>query len=386
MKRILINISPLIVSAIIIALILIFCTPSKDEVKITFQVWDEEKNKYVDAFDEYVKVNSLTKDYMPAVQERKYYKWTETWTPPLEEIVTKSTTYKANYVPIKDTNKDNIADEEQVRIKFQVWDNKTKKYINVYNNLVTKGTSINDLVPKVPKRQYYTTTKNWSPKLEETAKTDKTYKAVYKPIKDVNKNNIADEEDKKYKVTFYKDPACMEIYKEVKDILVGQNVPKIESPTKQYYNFKGWDSNTNIEIKKDEKFCATWTPVNDINNNTIADEEEKGYKVTYYKDSACTQVYNEIKDVTLGSKVPTVENPTKQYYTFTGWSKSTDTIVKQDEKFCAKYKPINDINKNNIADEEDKKYKVIYYKDTKCTQVYKEFKDILQGTKAIMQG
>ena len=57
MKRILINISPLIVSAIIIALILIFCTPSKDEVKITFQVWDAEKNKYVDAFDEYVKVN-----------------------------------------------------------------------------------------------------------------------------------------------------------------------------------------------------------------------------------------------------------------------------------------------------------------------------------------
>lgn len=353
MKKRLILFSPMIISVIIIAVILTWHFYPKDSVELVFQVWDSKSNSYVNVFEEEIKTNSQIKKYVPEVPSRKYYKWDQTWTPPLDEKISKSTTYKANYVPIKDTNKDGVADEEQVKIVFQVWDNKTKKYKNVYNNLVTKGTPIKELVPNVPKRTYYKTTKNWSPKLEENANTNKTYKAVYKPKNDVNKNGIADEEDKKYKITYYQDSDCTQVYREIKNILVEAPVPNIDTPTKQYYTFTNWNPTTkNLKVKKDMKLCANYKPNHDVNKNNIADEEEQKYKVTYYSDTKCTQIYKEIKDIVPGSSVPSVTKPTKKYYTFVSWTPSTNITVNKNEKFCAKWKPVNDLNKDGIADEE----------------------------------
>lgn len=297
-KKILFIIIP-IVLVVIIAVVLIFVlkedkpkkpTPTpppvveEGKVEITFQVWDNETKTYIDAFKENVKIGELTANYIPEVPERENYTWNQTWTPELDEKVTTSKTYQANYIPKNDTNEDGIADEEQVKIVFQVWDNETNAYKDAFNGLVTIGSNITEYIPEVPEREYYTLANTWTPELEETVTTEKTYQANYTPKTDVNKNGIADETDKKYTITYFKDVTCSEVHKKYTNVLVGTATPVPSSPTREYYKFHSWYPSTkDVLVSADAKYCAVWTPVNDENNDNIADEEQNQEVTTTLK-------------------------------------------------------------------------------------------------------
>lgn len=369
MKDILKVTYPLIISIIIITFILLFkdylvIKKPEGTYNLTFEVWNDETNKYEKIYSEYVEENSLISNFVPNVPDRKYYKWNQTWTPSLEETLNSDQSYKANYVPIKDTNKDGVADEEQAKIIFQVWDDKTQKYKTVYNKLVTKGTLTKDIVPNVPKRQNYKFAKTWTPKLDEKVNSNRTYKANYTPINDENKNNKPDEEETKYTVKYFIDAECTQSYKIYTNISNGSINPTVTNPTKEYYTFTGWSPNLENKVTKDMNYCATWKPNNDKNNNNVADEEEPKYIVNFYKDSKCTQIYKTISNVLVGTNISVPSNPTKSYYTFKSWSPNVETKVTKNMNYCATWKPNNDINNDNIADEEQQellnspKYKI----------------------------
>lgn len=61
-----------------------------------------------------------------------------------------------------------------------------------------------------------------------------------------------------------------------------------------------------------------------------------------------------------GDKTPSYEEPTKQYYTFNGWSPAVADTVTKDITYTATWKPINDNNKDGTADELDT-YTIIFY-------------------------
>jgi len=138
------------------------------------------------------------------------------------------------YTAKNDENKDGIADEDQRRVQYVDYDGTI-----LYNNLITLGE--NTPVITEPTREYHIFS-GWNPTVNKTVTEDITYTATYK--EDKNNDNIPDEEQNTYTVTFY---GFNNEILSTQEVLVKMSATEPIIPTIDGYTFKGWDKEfTNI--------------------------------------------------------------------------------------------------------------------------------------------
>ncbi len=138
----------------------------------------------------------------------------------------------------------------------------------------------------------------------------------------------------KYKLTYTVDG---EVYKSF-DVEYGASITPETEPTKEYYTFSGWSEIPKIMPAHDITVTGTFT----INK----------YKLTYTVDG---ELYKSF-DVEYGASITPEEEPVKEGYTFNGWSEIPETMPAHDVTVTGTFS----INK----------YKLTYIVDG---EVYKSF-------------
>ena len=102
-----------------------------------------------------------------------------------------------------------------------------------------------------------------------------------------------------------------EVYK-TQNVTFGTEIPTLEEPTKEGYTFSGWSDTPKTMPAKDITINGTFTA--------------NKYTVTYIIDG---EVYK-TQNVTFGTEIPTLEEPTKDGRQFSGWSKIPSTMPAKD--------------------------------------------------------
>ena len=95
----------------------------------------------------------------------------------------------------------------------------------------------------------------------------------------------------------------------------------------EYYEFKNWTPSipTNETVVDGNlTFTAVFGPINDENNNGIADEEET-YKVTFVDYDGITVLSEQ--NILYGESAVAPANPSRENWTFTGWDKDFSNIM-----------------------------------------------------------
>lgn len=95
------------------------------------------------------------------------------------------------------------------------------------------------------------------------------------------------------------------------------------------------------------------------------------YTVTYLDGVNETPLYSE-KHAEF-TETPTIEDPTRTYYTFDGWDKTIAATVTDNATYTAKWAPVLDNNHNDTADEEET-YTVIYTDGVDGEEVFADSK------------
>ena len=120
--------------------------------------------------------------------------------------------------------------------------------------------------------------------------------------------NIEEMETSEYQLTYMVDGAEYKKY----SIKEGETITPEPSPTKEGYTFSGWSN------------IPTTMPANDV---TVTGSFSKNtYKLTYMVDG---QVYKTVS-YEYGAAIATVAAPTKEGYTFSGWSNTLLTMPARD--------------------------------------------------------
>ena len=207
----------------------------------------------------------------------------------------------------------------------------------VDNEVIFEDQSYGDLFPGdytptfsgTPNRKGYVFT-GWSPSLSKIVTSDATYTATWKV--DSNNNGLADDEEEKYTVTYTDGVSDEEIFKDevYKDLLSGTKTPEFTgTAVREGYVFGGWSTAVSETVTGNVTYTATWKV--DSNNNGLADDEEEKYTVTYTDGVSDEEVFKDqvYKDLLSGTKTPGFNGtPTREGYTFTGWTpKVSDTVT-----------------------------------------------------------
>ena len=111
-----------------------------------------------------------------------------------------------------------------------------------------------------------------------------------------------------YKVTYLIDGAE---YK-TENVAYGAEIPAISNPEKEGYTFNGWSEAPKTMPANDVTITGSFT----INT----------YKVTYLLDGSEYKT----ESVIYGGEIPTLDNPEKEGYTFSGWSEAPKTMPAND--------------------------------------------------------
>ena len=120
-----------------------------------------------------------------------------------------------------------------------------------------------------------------------------------------------------------------------------------------------------LEEHTHDDSCKSWKCIwqlkADVNNNEIADESET-YTVIYTDGVDNKDVFEDevTSGLAYGAETPTIDDPEREYYTFTGWAPEVvGTVVCPTEKgsttitYTATWEPNTDKNDSDIADEEE---------------------------------
>ncbi|MBR5147093.1 MAG: leucine-rich repeat protein [Bacteroidales bacterium] len=102
-----------------------------------------------------------------------------------------------------------------------------------------------------------------------------------------------------------------EIY-ETQLVALGDTIPTIDEPTKEGYTFSGWSEVPETMPAEDITITGSFSV------NT--------YKITYIVDG---EVYA-TDSLAYGSEIVLIEGPTKEGYTFSGWSEAPETMPAED--------------------------------------------------------
>ena len=116
-----------------------------------------------------------------------------------------------------------------------------------------------------------------------------------------------------YKVNYYKLIYIIEnaVYM-TSDVVFGSTIEPIDEPQKEGYNFNGWIGLPNTMPAKDITIEGSFT----VNS----------YTVTFIVDG---EIYKSIS-VEYGTEIPTVETPTKEGHTFSGWIEAPAIMPAED--------------------------------------------------------
>ena len=137
----------------------------------------------------------------------------------------------------------------------------------------------------------------WTPEIA-TVTDDATYTAQFT----VTKN--------KYAITYMVDGAE---YQKVQDVEFGSEIQLINAPTKTGYTFDGWGQHPDIMPASDLTINGTFS----INK----------HKITYLVDN---EEYQKVENVEFGSAITPIAAPTKEGYTFTNWRDVPATMPDED--------------------------------------------------------
>ncbi|MED9947414.1 MAG: vWA domain-containing protein, partial [Peptacetobacter hiranonis] len=208
------------------------------------------------------------------------------WSPKVEETVTKRyNVYTALWD--RDANNNGTADkDEKMNFTIRYDDGLKEDFFNVEFKDVAYGSATPKFEGNLNVKGYIF--KDWSPEVEETVTKDATYVAQWD--RDENGNNIPDDQEKRYTVT-YTDGVENEVVFEdevTTGLFVGDLTPEFKQggekgiPTRTGYVFMGWSPKPSYIIKDEEKeqivYTATWEV--DKNGDNRPDKDQP-YKITY---------------------------------------------------------------------------------------------------------
>lgn len=192
-------------------------------------------------------------------------------------------------------------------------------------------TSKPEIVKEEPKRDGYEF-KGWTPEVTETLKSSVTYTAQWEKIPT-------------YKVT-YTDGVDNETIFEDKvfsDLRIDADTPKFgELPNRVGYLFKGWSPEVSEKVKGDATYVAQWEviPENITYTVTYTDGVEGE---TIFED----KVFSELKP---GETTPEFgNNPTRNGYTFEGWTPKVSETVTGDVTYTAQWKAVPLLPKTGVV-------------------------------------
>ena len=221
----------------------------------------------------------------------------------------------------------------------------------------------------------------WDPAVAAKVTGSQTYTATWKV--DANGNSIPDDEEDKYTVTYTDGVENEEIFA---DQVYGNLLPDTATPafngtpTRTGYVFGGWNPAVAAKVTGSQTYTATWKV--DANGNSIPDDEEDKYTVTYTDGVENEEIF---ADQVYGNLLPDTATPafngtpTRTGYVFGGWNPAVAAKVTGSQTYTATWKP--DTNGNGIADDEEDKYTVTYTDGVKgkafADQVYD---NLLSGT------
>ena len=186
---------------------------------------------------------------------------------------------------------------QKFTIAFYEEDGTTKieEKVYDYNSAIT--------APSAATKEGYTFA-GWTPALPEKATADGTYKATYA----INK----------YKVKFVKDDGTTVVSES--ELEYGAAITAPANPTKEGHTFKAWSPAVDATVPaKDVTYKATYT----VNK----------YKVAFVAEG--TTVKEETLD--FGTAITAPEAPAKEGYTFKSWGDVLATVPAQDVTYTAQY-------------------------------------------------
>lgn len=179
-----------------------------------------------------------------------------------------------------------------------------------------------EITNEEPKREGYTF-KGWTPEVTDIVKSSVTYTAQWEkiPTYTITYTDGVDNE------TIFED-------KVFSDLRMDADTPKFgELPTRAGYMFKGWSPEVSEKVKGDATYTAQWEVI----------PEDVTYTVTYtdgvdnetlFED----KVFSELKP---GVETPKFGgNPTRNGYTFEGWSPAVSETVTGNVTYVAQWKAI----------------------------------------------
>lgn len=184
------------------------------------------------------------------------------------------------------------------------------------------GLQAPEIAKEEPKREGYTF-KGWTPEVTDIVKSSVTYTAQWEkiPTYTITYTDGVDNE------TIFED-------KVFSDLRIDVDTPKFgELPTRAGYMFKGWSPEVSEKVKGDATYTAQWEVI----------PEDVTYTVTYTDGVDNETIF---EDKVFSELKPGVEtpkfggNPTRNGYTFEGWSPAVSETVTGNVTYVAQWKAI----------------------------------------------
>lgn len=179
-----------------------------------------------------------------------------------------------------------------------------------------------EITNEEPKREGYTF-KGWTPEVTDIVKSSVTYTAQWEkiPTYTITYTDGVDNE------TIFED-------KVFSDLRMDADTPKFgELPSRAGYMFKGWSPEVSEKVKGDTTYTAQWEVI----------PEDVTYTVTYTDGVDNETIF---EDKVFSELKPGVEtpkfggNPTRNGYTFEGWSPAVSETVTGNVTYVAQWKAI----------------------------------------------
>ena len=204
--------------------------------------------------------------------------------------------------------------------------------------------------PTVELTKAYYTFAGWNFDFETPITKDVTVKAIWTPNLDINRNNVADQEET-YTIVYKADGVVLQ---EDTDLAYGAATPAYtgETPTKENYNF------------------ATWAPTVAATVSAPAEGNTIVYTATWTEKSQVTVVFDfgtgesDSKVIYTGNTVAKPEDPTYAEHIFQGWYDKDGnafdfaTAINAPMTLTARW--AEDFNGNGTDDATEAKYTVTY--------------------------
>ena len=287
------------------------------------------------------------------------------WKPAVAGTVTGNATYVAQWKV--DMNGSGVPDDEEM------------KYTVTYTDGAANGAAFAeqkhpDLLPGTPTPAWEGVTDKpyweghvfirWEPTVAPTVTGDVTYVAQWKDDRD--SNGVPDDEETKYTVTYTDGVEGEEVFKDqvYEGLLSGEATPKFDGrePARKGYVFAGWKPAVAEKVTGNATYVAQWK--DDRNSNSVPDDEETKYTVTYTDGVEGEEVFKDqvYEGLLSGEATPAFAGgtPTRKGY-------------------VAQWK--DDKNSNGVPDDEETKYTVTYTDGVENEEIFKDqvYEGLLSG-------